>query len=75
MKVECQNCGLLAAEMRNRSEAEFEAMLRFEGWRIFDGTSLTGKDLHVVLCFQCVEAPAKPRPAKVLPGQEGFDFG
>lgn len=44
--------------------------LRVRGWRVWSGSSLTGKRLDVVLCPRCVQShPLRPI-SEVLEGQE-----
>lgn len=75
MIVTCDVCREDALSAHHMTGEEFTAMLRFEGWKLWVGNSLTGKDITVQICPTCSEASPRPRPAKVLPGQEGFDFG
>lgn len=48
----CQKCERPGA-VRTEDEAEARRMLRFAGWRIYDGPSQTGKELHVIYCPVC----------------------
>lgn len=44
--------------------------LRVRGWRVWKGTSLTGKALDVTLCPRCVQShPLRPM-SELLQGQE-----
>jgi hypothetical protein len=44
------------------SEATTVDRARFQGWRVFDGPSMTGKDLKVVCCPACFKAGTAARP-------------
>jgi hypothetical protein len=72
--TECQKCSYLSLEFKSMPPEEQDAALRFEGWKIFEGTSLTGQPVHVILCPTCSHAPPKPRASKVLEGQDAFEF-
>ena len=45
---------------------------RAAGWHIYDGPSVTGQELHLRLCDQCVDKGKPQRPNKnvVLEGQQ-----
>ena len=38
------------------------SVLRAGGWRIYDGPSLTGKELHITVCPWCAGTTDKPMP-------------
>jgi hypothetical protein len=48
------------------------ARARARDWHIFEGHTLGGKYVTVILCWACVGSPRSrlPRPSAVLEGQE-----
>lgn len=72
--IECQfeDCHLIAIPMPD-PESE-KIMLRMEGWRIYDGFSLTGDIVRVRLCPEHGGGVPQARKPKVLEGQDAFDF-
>jgi hypothetical protein len=56
-----QTCGACSATARLSDEA-----LRVLGWRVFDGPSVTGKELHVRLCPACRRQPANTQEETVV---------
>jgi hypothetical protein len=72
--IECQhkNCHLIAIPMANPDQEAL--MLRMEGWRIFDGISLTGQPIRVRLCPEHGGGVPQARKPQVLQGQYAFDL-
>jgi hypothetical protein len=70
MNVYCDNyktCNGVVMDWSN--DRPSDDMLRARGWRSWQGESLTGAPLVVLLCNKCVKS-TRPVPAEVLEGQQ-----
>ena len=47
-----------------------EQQARAKGWHLYDGPSLTGKELHNVLGPKCVGRQQRPKLPELQPGDE-----
>ncbi len=65
MEIVCQLCATVLA---GPTENYVRMRGRAKGWRVYDGVSLTGDEVHVRLCPVCCKAPIIPR-TPVLEGQ------
>lgn len=58
-------------------EVKTKDAARVAGWHIFDGKSVTGQEIHLRLCGQCVNrgTPQRPNSTTIMAGQEAmFDI-
>lgn len=68
----CQKCGQAALSLKDLTSTI--AWARFTGWIIYEGLSMSGKDIKVCWCGPCQGSPRPPKPGPVLDGQLGL-FG
>jgi hypothetical protein len=70
----CQKCRAIYQWRGTR--AKTEAAARFRQWRVFEGITLGGSELKVVLCPDCsgVEKKARHRRYEPIDGQEPFNL-
>lgn len=70
MNVYCNNYATCNSVILDWSkDRPTDDMLRARGWRTWNGLSMTGAPLDVILCEKCCSS-TRPKPTQVLEGQE-----
>lgn len=65
----CDRSVACGSKLSDANEKLVIQRARVRGWRIYDGISMTGKPITVVLCNKCLKEPLT-RSEPVLEGQE-----
>lgn len=66
--LHCKNIETCQSQFRERgSRARTQEQARVAGWHIFEGTTMGGKVVHVVLCPKCVGKRSRAAPTPIDP--------